>query len=249
MKRQYILNIALCLILLIFIAGCSQAQKNPVAENTEEVTDTGILSVKSNPSQAQVYINDELKGDTPLELYNFPVGIYKVAIKKDGYSDFEESATVKVGMRDEVETELIHKSILSAPAQALLENKSTANEMPQSASSPPQKLNVVNMSKSFIIYYDFKKSLFTDITSGNPDVFSSNYGTYVYFTAMAPSTMRIVNKQVKDVSKNDCANAGETIANLYSGQTLCVRIKEGLTAAIGGSWKDTPSELEWVLFS
>ena len=251
MGKRGILKVLVCLaILIIFVAGCSQSlEQKPAMKPVEEVIDTGILFVKSAPSPAQVYINGELKGDTPLELSNFPVGKYEVVVKKGGYSDFEKPATVKTGLREEVEASLNPISKPEAPAQALDGSKSTANEAPETAPLTSQKLNTVDISKSFIIYYDFKKALFTEETSGNPDAFSSNYGAYVYFTAIAPSTMCIVNKQIKDFKKEDCPYATDTIGNLHSGQTLCVKTKEGLIAAIGGSWKDKPSELQWILFS
>ena len=251
MKMQDMLKIGICFaILAVLISGCSQNLENaPSVEKQAEVTDTGVLSVASVPDQAQVYINGEIKGDTPLELDNFPVGAYKVAVRKDGYSDFEKSVTVIVGRREEVEAVLSQISI-PAPAQTLAEeNKSVEVKLPENAPLPAQKLSMVNISSSFVIYYDFKKALFTDITSGSPDVFSSNYGAYLYFTAMPPSKMLIIDKQIKDATKDDCANAKDTIANLYSGQTLCIKAKEGIVAAIGGNWSTKPRELEWVLFS
>ena len=249
MRKQHILSIALCLFAIVFIASCAQRAENTPVNVQEQVTDTGILSVKSIPSLAQVYVNDELKGDTPLELYNFPVGTYAITVKKTGYSDFEKSATIKVGMTEEVNAKLSPLPAPEADMHAAGENKSAAIQAPENVSLPTQKLNAANINSSFIIYYDFKNGMFTPTTSGSPDAFSSNYGTYIYFTAITPSAMRAFNKPIENMKKEDCKFLTETIANLYSGQTLCVKTTDGRIAATGGSWKDNPNELKWVLFS
>ena len=249
MKKEYILSIASCLVALVFIAGCQQSAEKNVPNQQEQATDTGILSVKSVPSAAQAYVNGELKGETPLDLYNFPVGTYTVTVKKDGYSDFEKSATVKVGMTEEVDAKLSTLPTTEANPPTAVGNISTTVQAPENVLLPAQKLNATNISGSFIVYYDFKHGLFTETTSGNPDLFSSNYGTYVYFTVITPSTMRVFNKPIEDMKKEDCQFLTQTVANLYSGQTLCVKTTDGRIAAIGGIWKDSPVELKWTLFS
>jgi len=248
MGRQRILSIALCLIIFIFIAGCRQSAENSVPNQQEQITDTGILSVKSVPSAAQVYIGGELKGETPLDLYNFPVGSYAVTVKKSGYSDFEKTAEVNVGMTEEVDAELNPLQATEKNSQKDAENKSAAVQAPENIPPSSQKLNTANISGSFMLYYDFKNGLFTETTSGSPDVFSSNYDTYVYFTIVEPSRMRIYNKPIETIKKEDCQFLTETVGNLYSGQTLCVKTTDGRIAAIGGSWKDSPTELKWIVF-
>ena len=234
---------------ILIIVGCSKIQeKNPVNDKVqEEVIDTGILVVESYPSAAQIYVDGELKGDTPFTLYNFPVGQHEVVVKKDGYEDFKKTVTITVGRTEEIKATLSQIEIAATTA-VTEENKSVAEKAAENASSLPSKLNSLNVSNGFIFYYDFKNAMFTETPSATPDVFSSNYGTYLYFTSYSPSKMRIANKQIKDVKKEDCMNAENTIANLYSGQTLCVKTTNGLTAAIGGNWKTAPSELYWVLF-
>jgi len=237
------------IFIVLIIVGCSKAEeKRSVNETTEEVADTGVLVVKSYPSAAQIYVDGELKGDTPFTLYNFPVGQHEVMIKKDGYEYFKKTVTVVVGRTEEIKATLSQIELATTTA-VTQENKSVVKKAAENESSFASKMNSINVSNSFSIYYDFKNLLFTETASATPDIFSANYNTYIYFTAYSPSKMRIVNKQIKDVKKEDCINAQETIANLYSGQTLCVKTTNGLTAAIGGSWKNSPSELEWVLLS
>lgn len=244
MRKNELFKIAIFLIFIIFIFGCVKKIKEKPAE-TEEITDTGILAVESSPASAQVYVDGELKGRTPFTLYNVPVGYHNVVVKEEGYSDFEKTVSIKVGRTEQVDATLTTVMPIKAVGEA---NKPIEEKIPENTSST-QKLNTINISKSFIMYFDFDKELFTEVTTATPDVFSTKYDAYVYFTAESPARMRILNKQIKDVKKEDCINADNTIGNLYSGQTLCVKTTEGLIAAIGGSWKTSPTELEWVLFS
>jgi outer membrane protein assembly factor BamE (lipoprotein component of BamABCDE complex) len=55
---------------------------------------TGTISVSSNPSSAEVYINNDNKGVTPLTVILIP-GNYTVNITKDGYDDYTTTSTVK----------------------------------------------------------------------------------------------------------------------------------------------------------
>ncbi len=239
------------LIFLIFISlvviGCSKAKDTKTTnEQTEQVIDTGVISAESYPGGAQVYVGLELKGETPLMLYNFPIGKYEITVKKNGYADFKKSISLEVGKTEEIKAAL--SEINTAPAKETIENKPETGKLPENT-APSSKFNKVNVSSSFITYYDFKNGKFTESTSASPDVFSSNYKTYLYFIAIAPSKMRVLSKQIKDIRKEDCMNAGDTIANLYSGQTLCVIATDGAYAAIGGSWTIEPTVLEWRMFS
>jgi len=250
MTYKNIINKFLFLVFIVaIIIGCSKTEgQKPVSGKTEEVTDTGVLVVDSYPSAAQIYVDGELKGDTPFTLYNFPVGQHEVTIKKEGYEDFKKTATIAVGRTEEIKATLSQIEI-AATTPVAQENKPVAEKATENASLLPSKLNIINVSSSFSMFFDFKNATFTETISAAPDIFSANYNTYIYFTAYSPSKMKIVNKQIRNVKKEDCINAADTIANLYSGQTLCVKTTNGLTAAIGGSWKASPSELQWVLFS
>ena len=247
MKSKNILIALAILAFVVFAAGCSKAEeKAPVEQTEDQIVDTGVLVVTSSPSAAHVFADRELKGDTPFTLYNFPVGPHSLVVKKEGYADFEKSIVIKVGRTEEIEAILTALTPIKSAAE---ENKPMAEKVAENPALSSPKLNKVNVSSSFILYYDFKNAMFTQTASASPDAFSSNYNTYLYFTAYVPSKMRVLNKQIKDVKKEDCINADDTIANLYSGQTLCVKTTEGLIAAIGGSWKTAPSELEWIVFS
>jgi len=55
----------------------------------------GSLAISSEPSGADVYINSEFKGKTPLRVNDVAPGTVKVAVSKDGY--MRQTTSVKVG--------------------------------------------------------------------------------------------------------------------------------------------------------
>ncbi|MEE9167537.1 MAG: PEGA domain-containing protein [Candidatus Neomarinimicrobiota bacterium] len=52
-----------------------------------------VLNLSSTPSGATFYLNDELKGVTPLRL-ELKTGSYRLKLKKEGYADLEEEVTI-----------------------------------------------------------------------------------------------------------------------------------------------------------
>ncbi|HUX20525.1 MAG TPA: PEGA domain-containing protein, partial [Spirochaetia bacterium] len=63
--------------------GSSSVEVQPSDTNPVQ---TG-LEVQTNPSDAQVYLNDLFIGDTPINYTNFQAGSYKITISKLGYYD------------------------------------------------------------------------------------------------------------------------------------------------------------------
>lgn len=60
----------------------------------KKIVATGILSITSSPKSAQVYINNELKGVTDINL-TLPPGKYHVEVKKDGYLPWKKEIVLK----------------------------------------------------------------------------------------------------------------------------------------------------------
>ncbi|MFN3699613.1 MAG: PEGA domain-containing protein, partial [Dictyoglomus sp.] len=54
------------------------------------------IDIYSNPSEAQVYINDKYEGITPLSVMLLP-GNYRVTLKKEGYEDYNTNIVVQEG--------------------------------------------------------------------------------------------------------------------------------------------------------
>ena len=57
----------------------------------------GKLTVKSNPSGAEVYVDGKKVGTTPLENYTVTAGTHEITLIKDGYQNFTKTVTVKPG--------------------------------------------------------------------------------------------------------------------------------------------------------
>ena len=55
------------------------------------------LNVSSVPSGAQVFLNNQLRGTTPLELKDLPAGSYKITLSHDGYDQVEETMELAAG--------------------------------------------------------------------------------------------------------------------------------------------------------
>ena len=83
-----ILFIAVILLTIAFGRGYRPNIKE------KKILSTGIISITSLPKSAQVYINDELKGVTDINLHLSP-GKYKVEVKKDGYLPWEKEIVLK----------------------------------------------------------------------------------------------------------------------------------------------------------
>ena len=242
MKNKKFLSMVLIVISLFFV-GCKLAKEEPVTETTEEIVDTGALAVESSPNLAEVYIGEEYKGDTPLNLYNLPVGAYEITLKKQGYADFKKSAAIKVGRTEEIDatlTPIVEE--IEPKIEEPTKGPEKSAEAPESAPLPAQ-LNKINLS-SFAMYYDFGKMEFTELRTTTSDLFSRKYDTYVHFTALTPTKIYVLTKPIGEVTKEDCIFADTAVAPLFSGQTLCVKTGEGAVIAIGGNWKTMPTELE-----
>lgn len=56
---------------------------------------TGIVSIKSQPSGATVFLNSEEKGTTDLDIPNLSPDQYRLKITKEGFSTWEKEITIK----------------------------------------------------------------------------------------------------------------------------------------------------------
>ncbi len=58
----------------------------------------GTLTIFSTPSGAKVYINEDFRGETPLEI-KLHSGKYEIKILKDGFEDYTTSVNIRVNKR------------------------------------------------------------------------------------------------------------------------------------------------------
>lgn len=85
------LTIILATILFIFYG---KGYRFDFQKGEPKISKTGILQIKSIPSGAQVYINNELKTATDNSL-NLTPGKYQVKVSKDGYNDWQKDIRIE----------------------------------------------------------------------------------------------------------------------------------------------------------
>lgn len=69
-------------ILALYKKACTEPEKSP------EITEGGTILVKSDPDAAQIYIDGEYMGVTPM-LIKLPMGKHHVLLQRDGYYKWE----------------------------------------------------------------------------------------------------------------------------------------------------------------
>jgi len=239
MKNNHV--VILCLLISLIAISCQAKQQETVSEEIEQIVDTGILLIDSVPSRAQVHLDNEPKGETPLTLYNIPVGTYDLLIRKNGYKDFEKKVTIVVGRTEKVEARLA--ALETAVKEEKQEDKNPEEMPSKSAVTGINKINI----RSFALYFDFDSKQFTELRTDKSDLFTRKYENYLHLTAIAPSQIYVLDKSLKDASKEDCIFSFEAVASLYAGQTACIKTTEG--AIIIAGWQTKPDELEWISLS
>jgi hypothetical protein len=70
----------------------------------------GTLFITSNPTGAEVYIDDTLHGITPISLELVPIGNHQLTIKMPGYEDYESNITVLSGENNPIFASLVIKT-------------------------------------------------------------------------------------------------------------------------------------------
>lgn len=85
---------------LVFVLGVSAlviffARGYTINTTSGKIQKTGIMVITSEPKDAAVYLNDELKSTTNTTLNFLPPGTYKVRVTKDGFTAWEKNVEVK----------------------------------------------------------------------------------------------------------------------------------------------------------
>jgi hypothetical protein len=253
-KRLIYLLLIIFIISMLSSACGQQAQENP-QDDSEDFVDTGIIAVESSPNGAEVYVNDRNEGQTPLTLYNIPVGDYDLKVIKEGYDNFEKKITVKVGKSEEIDAILNaagkepERELCAAVCRTVyaLSDKCAVNEcgsgcggdsietfnsQEECRSKLPQGESTIKLA-SFAMYHDFDNGIFSEAKKGSSDVFSRKYADYVDFASMPPAKIEVIEKPLTSVKRVDCINTNGNIAQLKQGQSLCILTMEGNYFAAG----------------
>lgn len=271
-NRYLIYAIIVAIIILMLIFG--QQKKDDVSEgdslqesSAAEDVGSGFIEVETSPKDADVFLDGINKGKSPIIIGNVPVGVHEILIKKEGYENFGEQIEVNAGGRTSVEANLIITSLEAAPEDNIAageaeqpaitkETEETAEEKDETAMQEEKEAQDASSGKiylgvKFLVYYDFSSRKFEGARLEDYDIFSKRYKDHLTFTRNNPAEMKVIDKNIADVKKMDCEGISGVYGQLYSGQSVCVITKEGLVAAVGGSWIESTenAELMWKAFS
>jgi len=94
----------------------------------------GAISVTSNPVGADILMNEKLVGVTPAELTELKPGTYTISLKKEGYEEWKDTATVRAVKTVLIKADLLMKAVVVAkpPAQ-----QPTIEIVPPVVAKPP----------------------------------------------------------------------------------------------------------------
>ena len=98
------------IVILMLILGRRGGEDIEVLEEElrlEESTGSGFLEIETMPSDADIFIDEDYNGKSPLTIYNIPAGIHNVVIKKDGYEDFVSEVNLEAGRKSFLEASLV----------------------------------------------------------------------------------------------------------------------------------------------
>jgi len=68
---------------------------------TKKFTRVGLISVRSDPRGAAVYLDNNFKGVTPLKIKNVVPGFYQLKVEKDNYEVYEKNVLVRTDLATE----------------------------------------------------------------------------------------------------------------------------------------------------
>ncbi len=116
-NRKIIFLIPILVLLFLFLCVSVNAQQLKY----------GTLAINSNPKGAKVYLDNDYKGETPLELKNISTGQYTLKMTLDGYEDWTSTVIILPVLTVRVTTDLV-------PKERVVESGSVAvNSNPQGA--------------------------------------------------------------------------------------------------------------------
>ena len=97
----------------------------------------GSITVYSEPIGAEVFVNDRLIGLTPLIAFALDLGVYDIALSKDGYQIYQDKASIARSRNTDVTVRLVEASTEVGTEVTLTDEASTneANSISESNSS------------------------------------------------------------------------------------------------------------------
>ena len=139
MQHGYAFLIILTLLAgAVLVAGCN----NPVIE-----PETGTIIVTSVPEGAEVYLDNEYRGTTPVTIRSVPAGTHQVELRRDGYERWSVPVTVTGGGTSTVPANLV-VIVTTLPVTVVIPTVVVRNDQPRihidGFWTYPQRQNTVN---------------------------------------------------------------------------------------------------------
>ena len=98
------------IVILMLILGRKGGEDIEVLEEDlglEESAGSGFLEIETFPSGAEIFLDKDYNGKSPLTIYNILVGIHNVVIKKEGYKGFVSEVVIDAGKKTFLESSLV----------------------------------------------------------------------------------------------------------------------------------------------
>jgi len=165
----------------------------------------GALSIKSNPPNADIFINGKSYGRTPQRINNLLSGNYKVSVKKDGYVEFQSQENVIAEKTTALNANLKKYTqlyIYSDPSLASVYiNGEHKGKTPLNIKLAPGKNIHLKLTKS--VYSDWEKTI--DLAEGKNEKVGARLeklkGTIVLSNFPAGAELTINDKKMKSAKK------------------------------------------------
>jgi hypothetical protein len=77
-------------------------QEQPKAPEPPPPPTTGNISIQAKPVDAEVYVDGQLKGLTPLMVYDMPIGTYTLEIRKESYRSYKKTIEIVGGQTETI---------------------------------------------------------------------------------------------------------------------------------------------------
>lgn len=152
---------------------------------------TGVITVESSPSSANISINNISKGRTPKSI-NLPIGNYTVLVQRDGYIPWKKEITVKEEKSTPVFPWLIKESFTKQNAYKLEDTKYIDSWTEENPSEHiyflTQKYDELTLLYRYTIYqYDINRA-FWDLSPNPKPTFTYDSPTEVNISVdLAPN--------------------------------------------------------------
>jgi len=239
-------SLLLILVSMLFI-GC---QRNVLIDINEVESDeldpgSGFLEIETSPADANIYLDNFFMGKSPETLRNVLAGTHTVVLKKAGYEDSIKEITIQPGKKSFLDIDL-------NPIQEVEEkNEGEVLEIEEEIVTGTLESNgIVALGTKHLLFYDFNQARFTDHREEDSDIFSKRFPGHLVITRFSPVNIKVIDKEINSVTKEDCLDIYGQYEFLNSGQTLCVITKENKIVAMGGKWTTTEdAKLTWKSFS